>query len=108
MSDYIKATTLDKLQPGTGTTVTVGDVDVALFNVGGNVYAINDRCAHAGQSLGFGQLTGKVVRCRAHGWKYDVTTGFANGIDGFGVACYPVKVVDGDVLVAVDNPRSPA
>jgi nitrite reductase/ring-hydroxylating ferredoxin subunit len=52
-------------------------------------------------SLGSGELTGKVVRCRGHGWKYDVTTGFANGIDGFGVATYPVKVVDGNNLVAV-------
>jgi 3-phenylpropionate/trans-cinnamate dioxygenase ferredoxin subunit len=94
------------LQPGTGTTAAVGDVDVALFNVGGEVYAINDRCAHAGQSLGFGQLTGKVVRCRAHGWKYDVSTGFANGIEGLGVATYAVKVVDGDILVAIDTPRN--
>ncbi|MBS0319054.1 MAG: Rieske 2Fe-2S domain-containing protein [Proteobacteria bacterium] len=101
MAEFIKVASLDEVQPGTGTTVSAGDVDIALFNVGGTVYAINDRCAHAGQSLGFGELTGKVVRCRAHGWKYDVTTGFANGIQGFGVACYPVKVVDNDILVAV-------
>ncbi len=104
MADFVKVASLDQVQPGTGATVSVGDVDVALFNVDGHVYAINDRCAHAGQSLGFGQLTGKVVRCRAHGWKYDVTTGFANGIQGFGVACYPVKVVDNDILVAVGTP----
>ena len=102
MADFIQAATLDQLPIGTGRTVTVGDTSVALFNVGGTVYALNDTCKHAGSSLGSGELNGKTVRCRAHGWKYDVKTGFANGIDGFGVACYAVKVVDGNVMVAVD------
>lgn len=101
MADFQKAAALDQLPPGTGTTVTVGDTSMALFNVGGTVYAINDTCKHAGSSLGSGELNGKVVRCRAHGWKYDVTTGFVNGIDGFGVACYAVKVEGGDILVDV-------
>jgi nitrite reductase/ring-hydroxylating ferredoxin subunit len=102
MPDFVSVAALDQLPSGTGTTVTVGDTSVALFNVDGTVYALNDSCKHAGSSLGSGELAGKTVRCRAHGWKYDVTTGFVNGIDGFGVATYAVKVVDGYVMVAVD------
>ncbi|MFO1306029.1 MAG: Rieske 2Fe-2S domain-containing protein [Burkholderiales bacterium] len=102
MSDFIKVATVDQVPQGHGCTVSAGDTNVALFNVDGKIYAIRDACAHAGASLGSGQCTGKFVRCRAHGWKYDVTTGFANGIDGFGVPCYPVKVEDGDVLVQVE------
>ncbi len=102
MADFVEVTTLDRLPPGTGTTVDIGDTSIALFNVGGTVYALADRCKHAGASLGSGQLSGKTVRCRAHGWKYDVTTGFANGIDGYGVQTYPVQVVDGKVAVAID------
>lgn len=102
MAGFIKVATLAALPPGACTTVSAGDTSVALFNVDGQVYALNDACKHAGQSLGCGEFRGKVVRCRAHGWKYDVTTGFANGIDGYGVATYPVQVVAGDVLVAVD------
>jgi len=45
--------------------------------------------------------TARTVRCRAHGWTYDVTTGYANGIEGFGVPTYPVQIVDGRILVAV-------
>ena len=101
MVDFIQVATLDQLPSGTGTTVMVGDTSVALFNVGGTVYALNDTCKHAGSSLGSGELNGKVVRCRAHGWKYDVATGYANGVDGFGVAAYPVKVVGGNIMVAV-------
>lgn len=102
MAEFTKVATLDQLPPGRGRTVSVNDTSVALFNVGGTVYAISDTCKHAGQSLGSGECNGKIVRCRAHGWKYDVTTGFANGIEGFGVATYPVQVVDGEVLVAVE------
>ena len=101
MTDFVQAATLDQVPAGTGCTVTVGDTSVALFNVQGTVYALNDACKHAGASLGSGECSGKTVRCRAHGWKYDVTTGFVNGIDGFGVATYPVQVVDGKILVAV-------
>ena len=98
---------LDQLPAGASTTVTIGDTSVALFNVAGTVYAINDTCKHAGSSLGSGELNGKVVRCRAHGWKYDVTTGFANGIEGFGVTTYPAKVVDGSIMVAIGDDSSP-
>lgn len=90
------------MPPGTGITVSVAGTSVELFNVDGTVYALNDRCKHAGASLGSGELNGKVLRCHAHGWTYDVTTGFANGVDGFGVATHAVKVIDGNVLIAVD------
>jgi nitrite reductase/ring-hydroxylating ferredoxin subunit len=101
MTDFVAAATLDQVPPGCATTVSVNGNDVALFNFNGTVCALRDSCAHAGASLGSGEFSGKTVRCRAHGWKYDVTTGFANGIEGFGVPAYPVKIVDGTILVAV-------
>lgn len=103
MPEFIKVATLAQLPPGSCTTVSAGDTAVALFNVDGQVYALSDTCLHAGQSLGCGEFQGKVVRCRAHGWKYDVTTGFVNGVDGYGVATFPVQVADGEVRVAVDG-----
>jgi nitrite reductase/ring-hydroxylating ferredoxin subunit len=42
-----------------------------------------------------------MVTCRAHGFRYDVTTGQVT-TGGLGVASYPVKVVDGTILIAVD------
>lgn len=102
MAEFRQVATIDQLPPGSAMRVSAGDLDVALFNVEGTVYAIRDACAHAGASLSSGQCTGKTVRCRAHGWRYDVTTGFANGIDGFGVPTYAVQVVDGRILLAVD------
>ena len=102
MADFREVAKLDQLAPGQGMTVTVRGVDVALFNVDGSVFAMDDACLHAGVSLGAGELRGKIVRCRAHGWRYDVTTG--NTMDGEDcrVTCYPVQVVDGTILVAID------
>lgn len=101
MSEFFEAAHVDQLPSGTGITVKVAGKDVAIFNVDGDVYAIDDTCAHAGASLGSGKLSGRIVTCRAHGLKYDVTTGqFTTG--GFGVASYPAKVVDGKILIAVD------
>ena len=67
----------------------------------GAIYAMEDSCLHKGASLGTGQLDGKVVTCRSHGWRYDVTTGSTMNVPGYGVASYPAKVVDGKILVAV-------
>lgn len=80
----------------------VVDKDVAFFNVDGNIYAIADSCAHAGASLGAGKLNGTIVTCRAHGLRYDVTTGQVT-TGGFGVATYPAKVIDGMIMVAIDQ-----
>jgi len=99
--DYVEAACLDEVPPGTGTSVAVGDKQVALFNVDGTIYAIDDSCLHHGISLGVGVLEGKVVTCRGHGWKYDVTTGNTLHVPDYGVVAYPVKVVDGKILVAV-------
>ena len=101
MADFVDAARLDQIPSGTGTVVRIADRDVALFNVDGNIYAIADSCAHAGASLGAGKLNGTIVTCRAHGLRYDVRTGQVT-TGGFGVASYPVKVVDGKIMVAID------
>jgi len=101
MPDFVEVLNQDRLLPGKGTTVMVGDKNVALFNVDGTVYAMDDSCLHTGASLGMGKLEGKIVTCPAHGWRYDVTTGEVAHVKGYGVATYPVKVVDGKILIAV-------
>jgi nitrite reductase/ring-hydroxylating ferredoxin subunit len=101
MPEFVEAARVEQIPPGTGTTVKVVDKEVAVFNVDGTFYAIGDACAHAGASLGSGKLNGRVVTCRAHGLRYDVTTGQVT-TGGFGVASYPAKVVDGKILIALD------
>jgi nitrite reductase/ring-hydroxylating ferredoxin subunit len=101
MADFVEVAKLDQLAPGQGMTVTVRGVPVALFYVDGAVYAIDDICLHAGVSLGSGELRGHIVRCRAHGWRYDVTTGYTINEPDCRVTRYPVQVVEGAILVDV-------
>jgi 3-phenylpropionate/trans-cinnamate dioxygenase ferredoxin component len=101
MTDFVEAAALDQLVPDASLIVQVSGRSVALFNVDGTIYAINDFCAHAGASLGAGKIEGKMVTCRAHGLKYDITNGYVGGVPGFGVAAHEVKIVGGKIFVAV-------
>ena len=101
MTEFVEVAPLDQVPVGKGRTYMVKDRKVALFNVEGTIYATNDACAHAGASLGSGKVSGKYVTCRAHGMKYDVTTGNVT-TGGLCVPTYPAKVEDGKILVAVD------
>ena len=75
---------------------------MALFNVNGTVYATDDKRLHAGASLGWGgKLGGNVVTCRLHEWNYDVTTGMMPLAPGMSPGCYPVKIVDGKIQIAL-------
>jgi nitrite reductase/ring-hydroxylating ferredoxin subunit len=103
MANFVEVAHVEQLLPGSGRVVRIDGKDLALFNVDGTIYAIDDSCRHQGLSLGTSKLEGKIVACRGHGWKYDVTTGSTLASPGYGVAAYPVKVVDGKIMVAVDE-----
>jgi nitrite reductase/ring-hydroxylating ferredoxin subunit len=103
MTDFVEVAALDQIKPGASLVVEVSGKSVAIFNVDGRVYAIADSCAHAGASLAAGKLDGTTVTCRAHGLKYDVTTGYVGGDPGFGVTSYVVDVADGKIRVAVPD-----
>ena len=52
-----------------------GGDEVAVFNVDGEYYAIDNFCPHKGAPLSEGQLCGHIVECSLHGWQFDVRTG---------------------------------
>ena len=93
----------EQVPPGKGTVFTVANKRLAIFNVDQTFYAIDDSCLHQGSSLGTSSLEGKIVTCRGHGWRYDVTTGETVHVPGYGVASYPVKIVEGKIMVTIDS-----
>jgi 3-phenylpropionate/trans-cinnamate dioxygenase ferredoxin component len=102
MGNFVDAALLDDVPEGTGKAVEIAGKPVALFNVGGQIYAIDDTCPHFGASLGgSGKLQGRVVTCSMHGMRIDVVTGCFPASQGFAVASYPVMVVAGMIRVAV-------
>lgn len=101
MAEFVEVTRSEQVPPGSGATYTVADKQVAIFNVGGTIYAMADGCLHHGSSLGSGRLDGKIVTCRSHGWRYDVTTGSTLHVPGYGVASYAAKVEEDKILVCI-------
>ena len=68
MADFVEAAPLDQLPPGTSMAVTIAGKEVAIFNVDGQIHAIDDTCPHFGASLGgSGKLNGSIVTCSMHG-----------------------------------------
>jgi nitrite reductase/ring-hydroxylating ferredoxin subunit len=107
MPEFIEVGRVDQVPPGSGARLTLADNGLAVFNVDGIICAIADTCPHAGGSLGLGKLNGTTVTCPVHGMKFDVTTGCFSGTSDFGVASYPVNVVNGKIMVSL-NPKEKA
>ena len=101
MSEFVTVATTEDIPPGTGKTVEVHGVWIALFNVAGSFFAVDNTCPHAGGPIGEGRLIDDVVRCPWHGWEFNVRTGERVGNPNFTVACCPVRVEGNRVLVAL-------
>ena len=84
---------------GAGRVVDAGGQTLALFNVEGTYYAIDNSCVHRGGPLGDGDLDGAVVACPWHGWRWDVTTGANANNPTIRVPCFPVTVERGEIFV---------
>jgi nitrite reductase/ring-hydroxylating ferredoxin subunit len=89
---------------GRGLCVRIEGVDVGLFRVDGEIRAMENRCPHAGDPLSEGLLEGPIVTCRAHGWRFDVRTGFRpSDADGYPIPCFPARIVEGFVEVDLET-----
>lgn len=103
MAKSVKVARIADLALGSGTTVDVDGQRVAVFNVQGTLYAIEDTCPHRGGPLGEGELDGTVVTCPWHGATFDVRTGAVTGPPAHkGVRSFPVRVEGDHVLVEID------
>jgi 3-phenylpropionate/trans-cinnamate dioxygenase ferredoxin subunit len=89
-------------EAGTISVHEVGGVRIALCNVDGTYYAIDDVCTHDGGPLDQGELEGNLVECPRHGARFDVTNGRPVVLPAVRpVKTYPVEVVGDDVRVDV-------
>ena len=102
MAGFVKVAKADEIAPGQGKMVEVNGKKIALFNVEGSFYAIDDTCTHRGGPLSEGVLEGDQVTCPWHGATYDVTTGEVLGPPApRGVARYNVRVEGSNVEVEI-------
>ena len=99
MAETIKVASKKDIPEGESRIVRAKEKEIALFNVGGVIYATDNVCAHRGGPLGEGQLDGTLVTCPWHGWQFDVTTGESPLNSMMRVRSLPVRVEGNEVKV---------
>lgn len=117
MAEYTVATA-DEIPEGDAIGVSVDGLEIAVFKIDGEFYAIQNRCIHRRLTLhnfneerlhedecltdGPGSLNSEecVVSCPGHGWKFDLRTG-ENPVNGKRMRTFDVEAVDGEVRVTV-------
>ena len=77
------------------------DKSLALFNVDGQLFAIDDSCPHQGASLCGGRLDGRVIQCCAHGLRFDLRSGYLLNSTLVKVTSYPVEIIDGQAFIVI-------
>jgi nitrite reductase (NADH) small subunit len=102
--DWIRVGTCDQIPPRQGRSVSIGDRELAIFNLGDRFFATDNRCPHKGGPLCDGIVTGTSVVCPLHTWKIDLVDGCVQrpqaGADHC-VATYAVRVENGVIVVSV-------
>jgi 3-phenylpropionate/trans-cinnamate dioxygenase ferredoxin subunit len=94
----------DEFPPGSVKIVNAGSINVGVFNCGGNLYAIEDRCSHDDGPLAEGDWEPEdcTVICPRHGSHFDLATGRPLSLPATQpVETFPVLVEDGMVKVEV-------
>ena len=102
--NYVAAATTGDVAPGEVFLADVGGMRIAVCNVDGTLYAIEDVCTHDGSSFGMAFVDGRKLTCPRHGAVFDVTTGEALEAPAFSpVRTYPVRVRGDIIEVEVDE-----
>ncbi|UZE50967.1 Rieske 2Fe-2S domain-containing protein [Rhodopseudomonas sp. P2A-2r] len=101
---FQRVCTLDDLWQGEMMNYTVGGIDVLLVHTdAGQLVATQAMCPHQEVELVQGELSGCILTCRAHLWRFNVVEGKGINPDHAELAIYPIKVEDDVVYVDVEG-----
>jgi NAD(P)H-dependent nitrite reductase small subunit len=107
MSDFKTVCRVADLVDGQGRTVAIGDKLIAVFAYQGGYFAIDDVCPHMGASLSDGYVEKGIVTCPWHAWRFRLADGAWADNPRIKIGCYPVRVVDDEVQVALGPAQDP-
>jgi len=100
---YLKVAKTSEIEDQCGKCVVAGGRAIALFNVGGEFFAIDDLCPHQEGPLSEGYVEGYEVECPWHAATFNLKTGAHSGPPAEAdVKTYPVRVVGDDIEVEVE------
>ncbi len=104
MGEFVRVCEAAVIPAGHAARVEIGDSAVAVFNVGGQYYALDDTCSHALASLSDGELDpeGCAIECPLHGSRFDLRTGEPLCLPAVDpVRTHEVEMRDGALWVAL-------
>src|SRR5262249_11996697 len=100
---FVKVAKTDDVGPGQSKLVDVSGKQIALFNIKGEYFAIDNMCTHEEASLAEGEVIGHEVTCPLHGARFAIRTGQVLGPPAYDdVTCYSVRVIGDNIEVEVD------
>ena len=108
MTEHIVRVAANDVPPREGRAIRIGDREIALFNLGDQFLAVDNKCPHKGGPLADGIVAGRAAVCPLHAWKINLETGTVER-PAAELACvqtYPTTL-DGDV-VTIEIPSRPA
>jgi 3-phenylpropionate/trans-cinnamate dioxygenase ferredoxin subunit len=106
VSEFVEVARVEEVPPGTAKVVTAGTRELALVNVDGVVYAVDNECTHLGGYLGEGEINPDwnewAIECPLHASVFDVRTGeVLNRPATEPVRTYPVQIEEGVVKISL-------
>jgi len=103
--EFFQIAGINELDNGEQLYVEIGDLEMVIFNVGGEIFAIGDVCSHDGAPLGEGEVEDCDVICPRHGARFDIRSGKATGLPAVvDIPAYPVRIREGLIEVGVPKP----
>ncbi|VFM99011.1 MAG: 3-phenylpropionate/trans-cinnamate dioxygenase ferredoxin subunit [Candidatus Kentron sp. G] len=101
MTKWIDIAKVGEFAPNTARAVTVEGTKIAVFNLNGEFYAMEDVCTHDNKPLTGGRIDGDQVICPRHGARFDIKTGEASSAPAYEpVDTFAVRVENDKVQVA--------
>jgi nitrite reductase/ring-hydroxylating ferredoxin subunit len=102
MTTKLALCSTDDVAVGTARKVEADGLVLAVFNVDGEFYVLDDACTHGPGSLSEGYIDGDVIECNFHNGQFDIRTGaVVSPPCMIPVKTYPVTVEDGKVVVEI-------
>ena len=96
MGQFIKVGDVSEILPGNAKQIDAGGRTIALFNLKGQFYAIDNSCTHVGGSLASGKIIDEDVICPLHGARFNIPTGKVLGPPAReNISTYKIRI-DGD------------
>jgi nitrite reductase/ring-hydroxylating ferredoxin subunit len=106
LSEFVRVAATAEIPVGAARSFWLQRYEVAVFNVAGEFFALENSCPHQGGPIADGWLEGPLITCPWHAWCFDVRTGKMTLGDFARVAQFDVRVENGAIYVRAEPRES--